>query len=117
MMLYKTDEYPVRPTKEPVPLEVQAACDKANTWLTSTGTQLVPYLATCSEGPDEWHLMLVDKSGNELCRHLRANSVDGHTLMLLVSTMERYGKQCHEAGKAAAVNTLASHFNKIVGGS
>ena len=117
MMHYQTDEYAVRPTTEPVPPEVQAACDKANNRLRSTGTELVPYLATCSEGPDEWHVMLMDKDKGELCRHLRHTDLPGHTIMMLVKTMERYGKQCHEAGKVAAVNTLASHFKSIVGGS
>lgn len=115
MMPYDAKEYKIRPSNEPVPLEVQQACDKANTYLTSTDTELVPYVATCSEGPDEWHVMLRHRKHGELCRHLRHTAIDGHAIMLLVKTMEAYGQQCFAAGKEAAVNTLASHFKSIVG--
>lgn len=96
------------------PADLVAKVEALNNNLTSTNCFLLPYLQYCSEGPDEWHLQLMHHSQGEVCRHLRIDNLNWHTLVVLLAAREEYGKQSFKAGGEHAVNKLAKHFKSII---
>jgi hypothetical protein len=111
--------YPIRVavSAEPtMPEGFQEKVGALNKELQNTCCFLIPYVQYCSEGPDEWHLQLMHHSEGEVCRHLRIENLNWHTLVMLLEARKTHGEQSFKAGGDHAVNKLAAHFKALISG-